>query len=133
MKLAEALVLRGDMIKKLHQLSSRMLRNAIVQDGDKPAEDPADLLSEYEQLSNELKCLIARINRTNSTTAFNGGVLSDALAERDVMRMRQTVYRDLAEEATVTRMVHTRSEIRFRPAIPGWPAPMRWSGFNLNA
>ncbi|MFT4014040.1 MAG: hypothetical protein QM682_11675 [Paracoccus sp. (in: a-proteobacteria)] len=56
--------------------------------------------------------MIARINRTNSRTAFDGGVLTDALAARDVLRLRQRAYRDLAEEATATWMVGTRSKVR---------------------
>ncbi len=44
MKLAEALALRGDILKRLEQIRARLLRNAKVQDGDSPAEDPAALL-----------------------------------------------------------------------------------------
>ncbi|WP_203416451.1 DIP1984 family protein [Paracoccus sp. MKU1] len=117
MKLAEALVQRSDMTKRLEQLKARLLRNAKVQEGDEPAEDPASLLAEHDRLAADLQRMIARINRTNSRTAFDGGVLTDALAARDVLRLRQGAYRDLAEEATLTWMVGTRSEVRWRPMI----------------
>ena len=39
MKLAEALQLRGDLQKRMHQLSQRLLMNATCQEGEKPAED----------------------------------------------------------------------------------------------
>ena len=117
MKLAEALILRSDISKRMEQVKARLLRNAKVQEGDQPAEDPSALLVDYDRLAAELQVLIARINRTNSQTAFDGGSLSDALAVRDVLRLRQITYRDLAAEATVTQMIGTRSEVRFRPAI----------------
>jgi hypothetical protein len=34
-----------------------------------------------------------------------------------VLRLRQGAYRDLAEEATLTWLVGTRSEVRWRPMI----------------
>ena len=119
MKLAEALVQRSDITKRLEQLKARFLRNAKVQEGDEPAEDPASLLAEHDRLAADLQRMIARINRTNSRTAFDGGVLTDALAARDVLRLRQGAYRDLAEEATLTWLVGTRSEVRWRPMISG--------------
>jgi hypothetical protein len=41
MKLAEALLRRADCQKCLEQLKARLLRNAKVQEGDDPAEDPS--------------------------------------------------------------------------------------------
>ena len=117
MKLAEALVLRGDLAKRLEQIRARLLRNAKVQEGDAPAEDPALLLAEYDRLALELQSLIGRINRTNSATPFDKDTLTDALAARDVLRLRQAACRDLAEEATVVQVIGTRSEVRFRPAV----------------
>ena len=117
MKLAEALALRGDILKRLEQIRARLLRNAKVQEGDSPAEDPSALLVEHERLAADLQQLIARINHTNSSVRFETGTLTDALAARDVLRLRQAMHRDLAEEATVTQFIGTRSEVRFRPAV----------------
>ncbi len=117
MKLAEALVLRGDVSKRLEQVKARLLRNARVQEGDEPAEDPATLLAEYDRLAAELEALIARINRTNGRTGLDGRTLTEALAARDILRLRQTAYRELAEHATVVQMVGTRTEVRFRSAV----------------
>ncbi|MFU0506322.1 DIP1984 family protein [Pseudaminobacter sp. NGMCC 1.201702] len=117
MKLAEALVLRSDLAKRMEQIRARSLRNAKVQDGDSPAEDPSELMAEHDRLALELEVLIGRINRTNSSTAFGEGALTDALAKRDVLRQRQAAWRDLAAEATVSQMIGTRSEVRFRSAV----------------
>jgi hypothetical protein len=47
-KLAEALVIQADHQKRLEQIKSRLNRNAKVQDGEHPAEDPALLISDFE-------------------------------------------------------------------------------------
>jgi len=118
MKLAEALILRADYQKRLAQLRERLLRNAKVQQGDKPAEDPALLMVEMEEISETLVQLIQRINRTNSASELAGGtMLSDALASREVLRMRNEVYRELAEAATVTQGRYSRSEIKFESTV----------------
>ena len=46
MKLAEALILRADCQKRIQQLETRLTNNAMVQDGEAPAEDPSQLRSE---------------------------------------------------------------------------------------
>jgi hypothetical protein len=117
MKLAEALVLRSDVSKRMEQVKARALRNAKVQDGDQPAEDPFALMQEHDRLAEELEALISRINRTNGATPFLGATLTEALAKRDVLRLRQAAWRDVAEWATVVQTVKTKSEVRFRSAL----------------
>ena len=113
MKLAEALVLRADHQKRLEQLKTRMLRNAKVQEGQQAAEDPVALVDEFEALSAELVDLITRINLANSTIRVDGRTMTRALAEREILKHRQAMYRDLAQAATVTQSIATRSEVRF--------------------
>jgi hypothetical protein len=99
MKLAEALILRADCQKRIAQLKSRLLTNAKVQEGDKPAETPQELIVELGRVSNELLDLIKRINRTNSATAFAGrGTISDALAERDVLALQRAAHAELGQD-----------------------------------
>lgn len=113
MKVAEALALRADLQKRLEQLKQRLLKNARIQEGDKPEEDPEALQSELEQSAGELTLLIQRINRTNSAARFGGRTLADALAERDVLKIRYSAYRELATAASTTQARMTRSEIKF--------------------
>lgn len=118
MKLAEALILRTDYQKRLEQLSQRLLRNAKVQEGDKPAEEPVVLLEEVERVSDELTRLIQRINATNSATPFDGNMtLSDALALRDILARKQGIYRELAAAATVTQDRYSKSEVKFKSTV----------------
>lgn len=118
MKLAEALILRADKKKRLDQVRQRLLRNAKVQEGDQPAEAPEALLAEAEQLSQELVALIQRINRTNMAIELEPGVsLSDALAQREGLALRHGLYRDLAQAATVTQDLRTKSEVKFKSTV----------------
>ena len=65
MKLAKALILRADYQKRIPQLETRLVNNAMVQDGETPAEDSSQLRSELEDMSEQLLLLIKRINKTN--------------------------------------------------------------------
>ena len=118
MKLAEALMLRADYQKRAEQLKQRLNQNAKVQEGDTPAENPADLLAELERIAGDLVSLIQRINRTNSATLLEGAqTLADALAERDVLQLRLGAYRELAQAASITQTRATRSEVKFHSTV----------------
>jgi len=114
MKLAEALILRSDLKKRIEQLRQRLSNNAKVQDGDVPAEKPEELIKEIEFAANEFENLIKKINKTNSETEFTTDKsLTDALAERDVLILRRGIYSGLVNSATVTQQLYSRSEIKF--------------------
>lgn len=114
MKLAEALILRADCQKRIAQLRSRVNTNAKIQEGDRPAETPQDLLTELARVSNELLDLIKRINKTNSATVFSDQrTISDALAERDVLALERNAYVELAQTASISQGRFTRSEVKY--------------------
>ena len=92
MKLANALSLRSELQTRIRQLESRLDNNALVQEGESPAEDPMELLRELEEDYAQLEELIARINRTNSTTeAGEGRTLSELQkqVDRDAKALRE--------------------------------------------
>ncbi|HEX7312499.1 MAG TPA: DIP1984 family protein [Pyrinomonadaceae bacterium] len=118
MKLAEALILRADCKKRFEQLKARVVRNAKVQEGDSPAEEPQALLAEAERVARELADLVKRINRTNSATEFGEGLsLSDALAERDALGLRHRLYGELAGAASISQDRYSRSEVKYVSAV----------------
>lgn len=118
MKLAEALILRADCQKRLEQVKQRLLVSAKVQEGDDPPENPQELIVEMERVAGQLLGLIQNINQTNSVTEYaSGKTLSDALAERDVLMTRRTVYADLAKVASVVQSRTSRSEVKFKSAV----------------
>jgi hypothetical protein len=118
MKLAEALILRADQKKRIEQLKQRLIRNSKVQEGGKPAEDPEAILKEIEGIAQEHVLLIQRINKTNCATEIEKGVtLADAIASRDVLVLRHAILRELAQSATITHDIRTRSEVRYKGTV----------------
>ncbi len=100
MKLAEALAERADAQKRLEQLRSRSQAAARYQEGEEPVEDANALLAEAEEILVRLEELIRRINRTNSSQEIEPGVtITDAIARRDVLRLRRALYAGLADAA----------------------------------
>ena len=113
MKLAEALILRADCQKRVNQLQQRLMRNAQVQEGETPDEDPQTLLAEVDRAIAELTSLIQRINRTNSRTELEAGMmLSDALAQRDTLLLQHRVYSTFVTQAATRQQRYGRLEIK---------------------
>ncbi|GCE45623.1 hypothetical protein EI42_03543 [Thermosporothrix hazakensis] len=113
MKLAEALVLRADLQKRLAQLHSRMLQSVLVQEGDTPPEDPQELRAEYSRLLQELQTLIVRINKTNLQTRFDEHqTLTEALARRDILSKEYTFLHEAANTAADRTDRYGHAEIR---------------------
>lgn len=113
MKLAEALILRADCQKRIEQVRQRLLRSAKVQEGEQPAENPQQLMTELESVIAELTTLIKQINKTNAVTQFQAGTLSDALAERDTLLLKRNAYSNLMDAASIRQERYSRSEVRF--------------------
>ncbi|MCX3063644.1 DIP1984 family protein [Streptomyces beihaiensis] len=100
MKLAEALAERAEAVRRVEQLKSRVVDSARYQEGETPAENASDLLAEADEALSALETLIRRVNRTNATVQLaEGGTLTDALARRDVLRMRHAVLTAAADAA----------------------------------
>jgi hypothetical protein len=62
MKLAEVLLVRADAKKKLASLRERIAANALVQQGEKPHEDPAKLMKKAAGVLDELERLALAVN-----------------------------------------------------------------------
>ena len=115
MKLAEALQERADLNRRIQQLQQRLGNNAVVQEGEAPAEDPVALLEEYEACAAQLEEMMARINRTNCETRTEAGTLTELLARRDCLKLRAGNFLTCA--SSLTRR-STRSEIKICSSVP---------------
>ncbi|WP_227980077.1 DIP1984 family protein [Nocardia spumae] len=123
MKLAEALALRADSVKRIEQLRTRIAGNARFQEGEEPAEDAGALLTEVGDALGEFEDLVRRINRTNAASRIgDDGTVTDALARRDALRLRHAIVTDAAN-AAVGQGQHgygrqLRSELKMLSALP---------------
>ena len=117
MKLAEALQERADLNRKINELTRRIKQNCLVQEKEKPNEDPNALMTELDQCIDRLRYLMSAINKTNNSTIVDGRTLTDMIAEKDAEIVRVTSYRQFVNEAGA-RIDRTRySEIKIEPAV----------------
>ncbi len=117
MKLAEALQERADLARRIDSIKSRLSHNAIVQEGEQPAEDPAALLAEFDACTNRMEELLTRINLTNCNTVVLGQSLTALLARRDALKIKLDGYRALVNDASSTARRATRSEIKILSTV----------------
>ena len=117
MKLAEALQERADLARRIDSIKSRLSHNAIVQEGEVPAEDPANLLTEFDACFVRMEELLTRINITNCRTVVLGQTLTALLARRDALTVKLGGYRSLVNEASMTARRATRSEIKILSTV----------------
>lgn len=113
MKLANALAQRSELQTRIHQLRVRLNNNALVQEGEMPAEDPQELLQELERDYVNLEDLIARINRTNNETKLaDGRTLTQLLARRDCLTGKLEILRQFLDSASTRVQRHGMGEIK---------------------
>lgn len=113
MKLAEALILRADLQKRMEQIRSRLYNNVLTQEGESPSEDPNVLLKEFMALQEELTTLIKAINRTNNITPFTEEMtLSEALVERDAILSKRSILSNAANLASEKQDRYSKTEIK---------------------
>ena len=112
MKLAEALQERADLNIKLEQLRTRLQNNALVQEGEQPAESPEELLTELDACTARLQELMFRINKTNCITVDDGVTITELIALKDTLNLRIRAYRELITCASATARRAMHSEIK---------------------
>ena len=112
MKLAEALILRKDLQTRIARIRDRLFANVLVQEGDKPSEDPSELIARLNETMAELGTLITRINKTNSNTQLDGKVLADAITERDMTLRKVSILREALQKAADRPNRYSPKEIR---------------------
>ena len=117
MKLATALSQRADLQKRLTELDTRLKNNAKVQEGEAPAEKPAELLKELDGLLSQLEELVAKINLTNSTTLADGKTITELIAHRDMLSKKLSIMRGFLDEASSKVDRYSRTEIKIESSV----------------
>ncbi|HKH78530.1 MAG TPA: DIP1984 family protein [Solirubrobacteraceae bacterium] len=116
----EALNRRSDLQKRIAQLQDRVSACVLAQEGEEPPESPDELLAELAARCDELEGLIAKINHTNANARLaSGETVTEGLARRDVIALRQNALRTAIKAATGDSLGggfglarYSRSEIR---------------------
>ena len=117
MKLAVALQERADLNIKIEDLKGRLNRNILVQEGEKPAEDPKDLKKELDACISRLEYLIAAINKTNCETIVDGKSITELLARKDALQVKASAYRDRVYVGSSNTDRARNTEIKIVPVI----------------
>jgi len=119
MKLAEALLLRADMQKKIASLQVRIVANAVVQDGEKPHEAPAELLKQAVGVMGDLEALVTKINRANlKTKTARGKTLTEAIAHRDMLASQHALYIAAIDGSKKEPERYSAREIKWIATLP---------------
>ncbi len=114
MKLAEALMLRSDIQKKLASLRERVGQNAVVQDGDTPHEEPQKLLDETVAVLTELEVLVIRVNDANQRHKLpDGRTLTEAIARRATLTARHSLLQHALASSKKEPDRYSMSEIKW--------------------
>lgn len=118
MKLAEALVLRSDMKKKMESLRERIAKNAIVQEGEEPSEDPGTLMKEANGAIKQYRELVVKINATNVNQALpDGRSIMEAIAQRDELVQKHSLLTHAAAHSVRENDRYSQSEIKWRACL----------------
>ncbi len=118
MKLAEALLLRADMNKKLASLAERIKINCRVQDGDEPGEDPQKLMNTAFRILQEMEALIIRINRTNIGCKLpSGKSMMESIAERDRLNSQHRLLKEATAAGRIENIHYSNTEIKWKSVL----------------
>jgi hypothetical protein len=121
MKLAEALMTRADLQRRVAQAQERIRQNARYQEGEEPAEDAAALVAEVSQTLDRLEELVVAVNLTNASVLLaDGRTMTAALARRETLRARHSLLGGAADAAQGGGGGYRqlRSELRQFAALP---------------
>ncbi len=117
MRLAEALQERADLNRNIEQLKSRLRNNVLVQEGEKPAEDPVKLKNELDSSITRLNYLIAHINQTNCATKIDELFLTELIAKKDTLSLKISLYKDIVYAGSQASYRARNTEIKIKSAI----------------
>lgn len=118
MKLAEALLLRADIQKKLASLQTRAQKYTVVQEGERPAEDPNEILKQVAGVAGELHRLMFAINTANlKHTIASGESITEALAKRDSFVLHHRILVGVVESCVKPVERYGVKEIRWITTI----------------
>jgi hypothetical protein len=113
MKLAEALIQKSYLSKKITELKDRLLVNGKIQEGDVPSEDIEAIFAELESVHSQLETITKKINMTNNkTNVANNVTISDQLVEKEMLDKKIATYKFAIENCQIKSDRYSRAEIK---------------------
>lgn len=126
MKLAEALLLRADIQKKLEFLQERISQNAVVQEGDEPHEDASKLIDEAFSVLSELEALVIKINQANLQNHLpDGRTITQAIANRDTLVSQHSLLKKAISNAQHQPDRYSMREVKWKSTLKVAPLQKR--------
>lgn len=114
MRLAEALLERKSVKVKLDSLQERLDQNALVQEGDTPAESTEMLMTELRDALATLETLILQINAANNAAKLpTGTTVSEAIVRRDMLKLERQALERIAATLSMRQHRYGRNEVKF--------------------
>jgi hypothetical protein len=118
MKIAEALINRADLQKKISQIRIRLNNNSKIQEGEKPTEEPTVLLKELDLCLVQLQALIITINKANINNMVEGKKsIMDLIAEKEVLKLNISIKREFFNSASQLVQNYSKTEIKVYSTI----------------
>lgn len=117
MKLAEAMLRKVELEKHIQQLRVRLNNNAIVQEGERPSEEPKALFVELNNSIAELQDISVRITKTNCNTNTEHGNLIELLEKKTCLTLKLEVYMGFVNEASSIPKRAISSEIKIQSTL----------------
>lgn len=118
MRLASALSERALLQEKILDLRNRLENNAVLQEGEKPNEDPWELLHELDSILEKYEGILAAINLTNSNTRTAEGVtVTELLSKREALEKRIDALSRMMQTASEKPHRFARNEIKWLPSV----------------
>jgi hypothetical protein len=109
-KLAEAILQRGDLQKFIEQLKVRLNNNTLRQDKTKTPEKPEDILKEVYMSYSRLEFLINVINEANNKTE-----MYKLLNKREIIKSKLSVLRNFLTNLSSGVNRYSKTEIAILP------------------
>lgn len=95
-------------------MKQRIGNNSVIQDGNKPHEDPSGLMSEAFGVLKELRDLIGKINAANAVKKLpDGRTLMDAIAQRDELTQQHSLLQHAISSSSKEPDRYSMTEIKW--------------------
>lgn len=112
MKIAQALEMRADSLKKISNIKERIEKNVKLPENEKPIEDPIGLIELGLDHIREYHSYVKRINKANMENEINGINMSELLLKKDKLMIEKRFYDRIINKATSEYDRWSRSEVK---------------------